>query len=222
MKRTQARPVADTQAAKVPRVAERHNAGDRHIVTRGRSSRPPRQGLGYSVPHRQVSASARPTAAEGSAMRKSVAAIIGIGLAACGGSFSDPGTPPTPTPPPSYLSVAGNYAGTVTVTYPPPTPALTCSATTTVSQSNDRVFFTPLVLGPACGGTSIVIPQIIIDTQGRIPSFPQTISQTLDCGVVSVVLDGGFTATQFHLSQVFTPVSGTCQRVTYDITLTKQ
>lgn len=165
-------------------------------------------------------------------MRYPVAAILlGLGLTACGGDFDGPTPAPSTTPLPTYVQVGGNYAGTLVsrdLDDPASPDNYNCPATTTANQAAERVLFLPLVLGGACGGTSIPfpIPQVVIDTEGRIPSFPQTSAYQNPDGTCpgTAVTDGGFNGARFLLSQVITPNTpgGACHRLTLAIDLTRQ
>jgi hypothetical protein len=156
-------------------------------------------------------------------MKSTAAALIlGVGLVACGG---DSGTKPTPTPSvPTYVSVGGNYVGTVTVKFTGTGQSLVCSATTTANQSQDYVIFSVLTLsGPApCGSLSTPLNPLVIDTTGKVPSYPQRIAVTDTCGDQTLTIDGGFSGNELLLSYTFTTTRGTCVGLSYTIKLTKQ
>jgi hypothetical protein len=157
-------------------------------------------------------------------MKNSVAAILlGVGMAACGGDFSGPTAAPKPTPLPTYVQVAGNYVGTVAVVFPQVGISRTCAASTTVNQANDVVYFLPIVEGPPCNDT-FTLGTVVIDPNGRVPSFPETNAvQIGNCQYIEV-LDGGFAGNQFRLSVALTvtPPSTACPTITENIVLTRQ
>ena len=84
-----------------------------------------------------------------------------LALVGCGG-----GSPSAPTP--QIPNVAGNYAGTTTVTFPELAASVSCPTTTTVTQSGSTVNIAPLVLGGECGNLSLPVGQETIDNTGNI------------------------------------------------------
>ncbi len=143
-------------------------------------------------------------------------------MAACGGDFSGP-TRADPTPPPTYPSVGGDYSGTVTIALSQLPQPVSCPATTTLAQSQDVVNVMPIVMTGAAfcvAASPLQVARIVIDTNGRIPSFPQTANAQVDCGTYTIVTDGGFSGNEFRLSQALT--STTCPQVTYTILLVRR
>lgn len=77
-------------------------------------------------------------------MRRSLVVVVALVSAACGGSSS----PTAPTP--SFPTVSGSYAGTVTVVRPELGQSVTCPATMSVTQTNANVSVSPIILAGVC------------------------------------------------------------------------
>ncbi len=150
-------------------------------------------------------------------MKALIPIALAVGLAACGGS--DDGGPTLPKPP-AYPALSGNYTGTVVMAFPQTQQSVTCPATTSINQTNEVVYVMPIVLGAPCTGVDpILMPNLVIDTQGRVPSFPQSMAFQADCGVYTQTLDGGFYGDQFRFTAVLT--STTCPPYSFTAVLTK-
>ena len=140
---------------------------------------------------------------------------------ACGGG-EDGGnnlTGPTNT----FPSVAGNYAGTTTITFPEVNQTLSCPTTTSVAQTagTGSVSIAPLQLGGGCaaaGLTSLPVGSVTIDRTGAFPNENGTTSGG-SCGTYDYVASGGFFGRDFRISMVHS--SPTCLDFNTTINLTR-
>jgi hypothetical protein len=118
----------------------------------------------------------------------------------------------------SIPNVAGNYSGSTTMVLPEFGESVSCSTTTSVTQSGDTVNIAPFVLRGECGGMSIPVGQGRIDTTGNLAYSPT--SSTTSCGVYNYVGSGGFFGRDFRFS--LTATSRTCFNFNMTINLTRQ
>ena len=135
---------------------------------------------------------------------KTVSALATVALlvAGCGG-----GSPTGPSGS-QFPSVAGNYSGATTMTFPEVNETVTCPTTTSVTQSGTTVSIAPLVLTGACTGFSILFGSVTINETGAFPAMPPTTVNEPSCGTYNVVGSGGFFGRELRLS--ITATSATC------------
>lgn len=126
--------------------------------------------------------------------------VLAFFVIGCGSS-----TPTAPTP--SIPQVAGSYSGGVTIVYPEIPRSLTCPATTTVTQSGALVSLAPMILTGQCGGVSVPLGQLTIDTTGSFVSQSGSLNEP-SCGLYDFVASGGFFGRELRLSMNAT--SRTC------------
>jgi len=138
-------------------------------------------------------------------------------LAATSWGCVESGTNPTPD---GIPTVAGNYAGTITLAFPDKGTSMTCSATTSATQSGSTVNITPIVLGGLCNGINIPIGTVIIDDTGDIPATVSGSTTNPDCGTYNYTVIGGFDGTDLELSATFN--STTCDDAILTLVLTRQ
>lgn len=139
-----------------------------------------------------------------------VAALLVTG---CGG-----GSPTSPDGA-QYPSVAGNYSGTTTVVFPELNQSVSCSTTTSVTQSGASINMAPLVLGGACGNVSIPVGAGTIDTLGALQGSTSGTYDEPSCGRYSWTGSGGFFGRELRMSIVAT--STTCLNFNMTINLTR-
>lgn len=151
-------------------------------------------------------------------------ACVGLFFAGCGGG-SSPTAPSTPT----YPSVAGNYSGTITFTFSTLGGAVTCPATTSVTQAGASVTIGALLPSGTCAslGASPSLGTFTIDTNGSIGTLTASNVSTPSCnGTYNGTVSGGFSGSILTFSLVNTAVSGGCVtspgNFTLSGTLTKQ
>ena len=138
-------------------------------------------------------------------------AVVALLLAGCGGES------PTAPSGPQYPSVAGNYAGTTTMSFPELFQTLSCPTTTSVTQTGASVNVAPLVLGGQCAGTSIPFGAATIDSNGAFQGQGSTTFTDPDCGTYNVTGSGGFFGRELRISIVAT--SATCYNFNMTMTL---
>jgi hypothetical protein len=144
-----------------------------------------------------------------------VAVILSVLAASCGGKDSSPSSP-TPTIP----SVSGSYSGSATLTLPELQVSLTCPASTAVTQSGNTVNIAPIVLKGDCGSMSIPLGSTTIDTNGAID--PTGSTGTFDdpsCGTYKYAGSGGFFGRELRISMSAT--SSTCYNFNLTIVLSR-
>ncbi|MGE0702618.1 MAG: hypothetical protein AB7P22_01640 [Vicinamibacterales bacterium] len=145
---------------------------------------------------------------------KSLALVVAL-LAAPAWGCVESGTDPTPDD--EIPQVAGNYAGTITLAFPENGTSMTCTATTSATQSGSTVNMTPIVLGGLCDGINIPIGTVIIDDTGDIPASVSGTTNNPDCGTYNYTVTGGFDGTELQLSATLT--STTCDDATLTVVL---
>ena len=147
---------------------------------------------------------------------------VGLFVAGCGGG--SPTAPSTPT----YPSVAGNYSGTMTFTFPSLGTRVDCPATTSITQSGATVTIGAITPSGSCAslGASPPLGSLTIDVSGSLGT--QTVSNFSEpsCnGTYNATLSGGFSGSTLQFSFVYTAVSGGCLtnpgNFTLSATLTK-
>lgn len=138
--------------------------------------------------------------------RLGVLAVVCTLMAACGGG----GSPTTPSSP--YPLVAGNYAGSVTFTFPLLNASLTCPASTSVTQSEANVTLAPLALSGSCASIgSIPLGDTTITTTGSLGSTTVNNLFLASCnGSYNATASGGFFGSNLQFSFFYTAVSGGC------------
>ena len=144
---------------------------------------------------------------------KTFAAVIALPfLVACGGSSSPTSSGPV------YPQVAGNYAGTTTVTFPELGQQVTCPTTTSVAGSGPNISIAPLVLGGPCGNMSFPFGAVTIDTNGQFPDEVGTFNEPT-CGVYQYTGSGGFFGQEARFS--INATSSTCWNMNMTILLSR-
>ena len=134
-------------------------------------------------------------------------------VVACSGDGSNLTGPSNEIP-----NVAGNYSGTTTIAYPELGNSVSCSTTTSVTQtSGGRVSIAPLQLRGECGTMSIPLGDFTIDATGSLGQESGTV--TMSCGVYNAVGGGGFFGRRLEGSYVYT--SRTCYNMNVTISLTR-
>lgn len=140
-------------------------------------------------------------------------ALIPLLIVGCGGNDSTGPSKSIPT-------VAGNYSGTTTFSFPELATSLSCPTATTVTQSGSTVSIAPLQLGGPCaanGLSSLPVGSTSIDNTGAIGS--ESGSTTEACGVYNWTGSGGFFGRDLRLSLVYT--SRTCYNMNVTINLSR-
>lgn len=138
--------------------------------------------------------------------------------AACGSHGTDLTGPSNSIP-----NVAGNYSGTATLSLPELNQSMTCTTTTSVTQSGSTVSVAPLTLGSGGGcpaGYSIPIGQLTIDATGAFLGNANSTYSDPSCGVYAVVGSGGFFGRD--LRATITMTSRTCWNINATFTLTRR
>lgn len=153
--------------------------------------------------------------AERSGVLKTLAVVAAL-LAAPAWGCVESGTNPTPDDIPS---VAGNYAGTITLAFPEKGTSMTCTATTSATQSGATVNITPIVLGGLCSGITVPIGTVVIDDTGDIPATVSGTTDHPDCGTYNYTVTGGFDGTDLELSAALN--STTCDDAILTLVLTR-
>jgi hypothetical protein len=135
--------------------------------------------------------------------------------AACGG---DNGSPTSPSGPPA---VNGNYSGSVTVNFPELNAAVTCPASTVVTQSGSTVNVAPIVLTGQCGNLSVPLGQVTIDNTGALDGSGSsgTFFEPSCGGNYNYTGSGGFFGREFRLSM--TATSAVCFNFNFTAVLTR-
>ena len=118
----------------------------------------------------------------------------------------------------SIPSVAGNYSGTTTITFPELSQTFSCPTTTSVTQSGSTVSIAPLQLRGDCGTLSLPLGQSTIDATGSLGSDSGTYSEP-SCGTYSYTSSGGFFGRDLRLS--LNATSATCWNMNMTINLTR-
>lgn len=146
-------------------------------------------------------------------MKKLLALLLPLCFIACGGDGNNL-TGPTSTIP----NVAGNYAGTLSVSFPEVGRSASCRATTSVTQGGGgSINIAPIQLGGDCGLTSIPVGSATIDSTGSLGSDSGTTRES--CGLYTYNSSGGFFGRDLRLSIFY--VSTTCLNMNITITLTR-
>jgi hypothetical protein len=141
------------------------------------------------------------------------AVVVAVMATACGSGTSLTG------PSNSIPNVAGNYAGTTTVALPELGQTLSCSSSTSVTQSGSTINVAPLSLGGQCNSLSVPIGQLQIDATGAILGVSNDTSRE-NCGVYAWSGSGGFFGRDLRMSVSGT--SRTCFNVNITINLTRR
>lgn len=115
-------------------------------------------------------------------------------------------------------SVAGNYSGNTSVTFPELARTVVCPTTTSVTQSGGNLSIAPLQLGGACGNVSAPIGSTTIDATGSLGQDSGSYSDP-SCGTYSYTASGGFFGRDLRMS--FIATSRTCYNMNMTINLTK-
>lgn len=137
-----------------------------------------------------------------------VGVLVIIFASGCGSGGSSPTAPSSP-----YPTVGGNYAGTITITFPSLGGSLSCPATTTVTQSGANVTFAPLTMTGACTTLlpSLPLGDFTISTTGSLGGQTLNNIAVASCsGTYNAVASGGFFGTSFQFSFLYTAASGGC------------
>lgn len=141
-------------------------------------------------------------------------------VAQCGSSPTSPSS--------QYPSVAGNYAGSVTIGVPALGGSLTCPASTSVTQSGASVTVAPIALAGSCASIgSLPVGDGTITTTGSLGSLTLNDVVVASCnGSYNAVASGGFFGSSLQFSIVYTAISGGCLtdpgNITFSGTLGKQ
>ena len=116
-------------------------------------------------------------------------------------------------------SVAGNYSGSTTISFPELTLSTTCPTTTSVTQSGGgSINIAPLqVRCPDIGLLSLPFGEATIGATGSLGSESGTLTQ--ECGVYNYTGSGGFFGRDLRLSLTYT--SRTCYNMNITINLTR-
>ena len=153
-------------------------------------------------------------------MRRLFALLPVLALtAACGGGNDITGPTVNSTPSSRVPSVAGNYFGTTSISFPELARSVSCSTTTTVSQSGSSVNLAPLQMGGGCGVTSIPLGSATIDASGSIGNESGSYNEP-SCGLYTYSVSGGFFGRDLRISMIAN--SRTCYNMNITINLTKQ
>jgi hypothetical protein len=133
-------------------------------------------------------------------------------LSACG---SD-----SPTSPGRIPSVAGTYSGSTTFVFPELGQSTSCATSTTVTQSGATVNIAPLLLEGACGGLSLPVGQVTIDSTGAILGDNTGSFFEPSCGgTYDVTASGGFVGRELRMSMA--AKSQTCLNFNLTINLSR-
>jgi hypothetical protein len=147
-------------------------------------------------------------------MRRLSLLIVALVAVSCGGSKG-----PTAPQGPQYPTVAGSYAGTVTVARPELGQSVVCPATMSVTQTNANVNISPIILAGACAGLSFPVGPVTIDQNGSFGSITGYTYTDPSCGNYTVTGSGGFFGPQFQFS--ISAVSATCWNMNITANLTR-
>jgi hypothetical protein len=96
---------------------------------------------------------------------------------------------------------------------------MTCTASTTVTQSGATINVAPIVLGAACAGLEVPVGQVLIDDEGTIPATVSGTFTNPDCGMYTYTVSGGFDGQALELSAVLT--SPTCMDATLTVVVNR-
>jgi hypothetical protein len=141
-----------------------------------------------------------------------LAAVLGMLLSACGSSSSNNSNPAAPSAP-SYPMVAGNYSGSITITYQLLAASLNCPATTTITQSGANVSIAPLAMTGPCTNVfpSLPMGDMTINTSGSLGSATVNNISVASCnGSYNAAASGGFFGSSLQFSLAYTAASGGC------------
>lgn len=145
---------------------------------------------------------------------KALALLSALLLTACGGSAS----PVAPTP--RYPDVAGQYRGTITLTFPDVFNSITCPASTSVTQAGSSVSIAPMIFTGACEGFSIPFGPAMIDETGALIGGVSTGTFVQpSCGSYLYNASGGFFGRDLRMSM--TATSRTCVNFNFTAVLTR-
>ena len=153
-------------------------------------------------------------------IRQHIIVVLALCItAACGDGNSSP-TAPSPMQP-TFPQVSGNYAGTISFTFPELGRSLSCPATTVVTQAGNSVSIAPILLGGGCAEIigSLPVGTVTITQNG---SFEEDESESFtdpSCGVYTVTGSGGFFGRELRFS--LTATSSTCYNFTVTAVLSR-
>ena len=153
-------------------------------------------------------------------IRQHIIVVLALCItAACGDGNSSP-TAPSPMQP-TFPQVSGNYAGTISFTFPELGQSLSCPATTVVTQAGNSVSIAPILLGGGCAGIidSLPVGTVTITQNG---SFEEDESESFtdpSCGVYTGTGSGGFFGRELRFS--LTATSSTCYNFTVTAVLSR-
>jgi hypothetical protein len=128
-----------------------------------------------------------------------------VPIVGCGSSSTGPSSGPP--------DVAGNYSGTVTITFSLIGQTLTCPATLSVTQSGANVNISPATFSGACTNFFPTLPigSSTIDGTGSLGSLTENNLFVASCnGDYNASASGGFFNRTLQISVVYTAVSGGC------------
>ncbi|PWT92002.1 MAG: hypothetical protein C5B54_04290 [Acidobacteria bacterium] len=142
--------------------------------------------------------------------------VMGLAVSACGSHGSDLTGPSNSIP-----NVAGRYVGTMQVSLPEINQSVTCSASTSVTQSSNRVSIAPIQVsgaGSCASAGSLPIGDFQIDTTGSLGSGTQSVSYN-GC-TYSGTASGGFYGGSLRASLTY--ISNQCLNMNISFTLNRQ
>lgn len=153
------------------------------------------------------------------------AMVVCLGLMGCGG-----GSPTNPSPAvPTYPSVAGNYAGSMTFTFSTLGGSLICPVSTSVTQTGASVTIGALTPSGTCAnlGPSPGLGTFTMTTTGSLGTTTLNGLPNAACtGGYNATFTGAFSGSTFQFSFAYTATSGDCLtqpgNFTLSGTLTKQ
>lgn len=144
------------------------------------------------------------------------AMLVCVGSAVgCGSSPTSPSTfsSSTANSSSSSQSLAGNYVGSITITYATVGGSVTCPASTSVTQVGSTVTIGAITPSGACEGVGATpaLGSFTIDNTGSLGTLTATNVPDSSCnGAFNQTITGGFSGTTLQFSFVFTAVSGGC------------
>ena len=148
----------------------------------------------------------------------SLLALIATGCGGGGDGVTNPSTV-SGTTSNRVPSVAGNYTGATTITYPEIPQTVSCNTTTSVTQNGSTVSIAPLQLSSgSCGGLSIPLGSTTIDAAGSLVNETGTYSDP-SCGTYTYTVSGGFFGKDLRISWIGT--SRTCYNANITVNLTR-
>ena len=153
-------------------------------------------------------------------IRQHVIVVLALSItAACGDGNSSP-TAPSPMQP-TFPQVSGNYAGTISFTFPELGQSVSCPSTTVVTQAGNSVSIAPILLGGECAELigSLPLGTVTITKNGSFDEAGSVSFTEPSCGVYTGIGSGGFFGRELRFS--LTATSSTCYNFTVTTVLSR-